>query len=317
MYILAKLLSRLTYSWSDQTCLPLMFGCTCLQKVDSIVQARQQVYANFHMREDRLVAINILATHWRNQRKTFVKKTKELAVVETGKKMVEPLLLVANACPSLLQQLPLIINDATMHCCCCLQQQEHCLCRVIRSHLGVFSPSPHALCMHSYVQAAKVLMKAIMRQMKARRSAVMRITECIVVRLGQHDPWLSLVVLQDKLVYCHGHEATLHLSGKMMELVIWRLCSYPYRRCVSGHLLLSNQPCSWWIVYVRVHASYEGSIANCSNVSVLPIVICVLIQKQNMFTSSWGVDCSTSACNYLVVCCGIISNRMVLQQAVF
>ncbi|DBA97565.1 TPA: hypothetical protein ACH3X1_015257 [Trebouxia sp. C0004] len=36
------------------------------------------------MREDRLVAINILATHWRNQRKTFVKRTKELASAETG-----------------------------------------------------------------------------------------------------------------------------------------------------------------------------------------------------------------------------------------
>lgn len=55
-------------------------------KVDSIVQARQQVYANFHMREDRLVAINILATHWRNQHKTFVKRTKELASTETGNK---------------------------------------------------------------------------------------------------------------------------------------------------------------------------------------------------------------------------------------
>ena len=53
--------------------------------MDSIVQARQQVYANFHMREDRLVAINILATHWRNQRKTFVKRRKELASAETDK----------------------------------------------------------------------------------------------------------------------------------------------------------------------------------------------------------------------------------------
>ncbi|DBA88602.1 TPA: hypothetical protein ACH3X1_004249 [Trebouxia sp. C0004] len=48
-------------------------------KVDSLVQARQQVYANFHMRENRLVAINILAT----QRKFFVKRTKELASAET------------------------------------------------------------------------------------------------------------------------------------------------------------------------------------------------------------------------------------------
>jgi len=52
--------------------------------VDSIVKARQQVYSNFHMKEDRLVAIQILAMHWRNQRKTFVKKTKEIASVETG-----------------------------------------------------------------------------------------------------------------------------------------------------------------------------------------------------------------------------------------
>lgn len=78
--------------------------------MDSIVQARQQVYANFHMREDRLVAINILATHWRNQRKTFVKKTKELASAETGERMVERLLL--DTCPKGLQQSLVIIGTS-------------------------------------------------------------------------------------------------------------------------------------------------------------------------------------------------------------
>ena len=68
-----------------QSCLPLMFMWHHVQKVDSIVQARQQVFSNFHMKEDRLMAIQILATHWRNQRKMFVKKTKELASVNSGK----------------------------------------------------------------------------------------------------------------------------------------------------------------------------------------------------------------------------------------
>ena len=49
---------------------------------EGALQARQQVYANFHMKEDWLLAINVLATHWRNQRKTFVRKTKEFALVE-------------------------------------------------------------------------------------------------------------------------------------------------------------------------------------------------------------------------------------------
>ena len=141
MSVLAKLMSRLNYSWSDQICLPLMIGCTCVQKVDSIVQARQQVHANFNMKEDRMVAINVLATHWRNQRKTFVKKNKELALVETGKRMVERLFLAAYACPSLMQQLPFTM------------QQECCFCSFLEMALGILSIASCISPMYAFLSA--------------------------------------------------------------------------------------------------------------------------------------------------------------------
>ena len=56
------------------------------------------------------MAINILATHWRNQRKAFVKKTKELASAKKGKRMVERLLL--DTCPKGLQQLLVIVGTS-------------------------------------------------------------------------------------------------------------------------------------------------------------------------------------------------------------
>ena len=59
--------------------------------------------------------------------------------------------------------------------------------------------------------------------------------DCIVGTLGQHDPWLSLPVLQDTLGCCHGHEAAPYpISREMMELVAWRSCIEDRVRALSG-----------------------------------------------------------------------------------
>ena len=76
----------------------------CLQKVDAIIQARKLAFANLHLKEDRLVAIQILATYWRNQRKMYKKKVKDLASAETGMRMSYKLLHVANLYRMLLQK---------------------------------------------------------------------------------------------------------------------------------------------------------------------------------------------------------------------
>ena len=80
------------------------------------------------------------------------------------------------------------------------------------------------------MQVAKALMHveaiSILRQLSAVRSATME-NDSIFGTLGQHDPWLSLTVLQDKLGHCHGHEAPSYpISREMMELVVLRSCTY-------------------------------------------------------------------------------------------
>lgn len=88
------------------------------------------------------------------------------------------------------------------------------------------------------MQVAKALMHVettlLLRQLSAERRATME-NDCIVGTLGQHDPWLSLPVLQDTLGCCHGHEAAPYpISREMMELVAWRSCIEDRVRALSG-----------------------------------------------------------------------------------
>lgn len=80
------------------------------------------------------------------------------------------------------------------------------------------------------MQVARALMPveaiSLLRQLSAVRSATLE-NDSIVGTLGQHDACLSLVVLQDKLGHCHGHEATQYpISREMMELLVLRSCTY-------------------------------------------------------------------------------------------
>ena len=108
VYILAKLMSSLNHSWPDQFCLPLMFGCMCVQKVDAIVQARQQVYANLHKRRIELWQLTFWLHIGATNAKHWSGRVGNLLQFKWVKRC-SAMFACANACPSLLQQLLLLI----------------------------------------------------------------------------------------------------------------------------------------------------------------------------------------------------------------
>ena len=54
----------------------------CPQKVDAIIKAREQIFANFKIKEERTTAITILANHWRNQRSAHASSLKMLEAIQ-------------------------------------------------------------------------------------------------------------------------------------------------------------------------------------------------------------------------------------------
>ena len=54
----------------------------CPQEVDAIIKAREQIFANFKIKEERTTAITILANHWRNQRSAHASSLKMLEAIQ-------------------------------------------------------------------------------------------------------------------------------------------------------------------------------------------------------------------------------------------